>query len=581
MASRRLAGRSRPQPHPLPPTRISGAGGGGRRGRSDTVDGVGTDLDRGREAFGRREWGLAYAGLRASEAVVPLDLDDLERLATAAALTGHADDSDVAWARAFRELARRGDGPRAARCAFWLGVGLLNRGEAARGEGWLARARRQVEDGPGECAELGYLALPAAISQVYGGEAAAACEAASTAAGIGERCGDPDLVAFARLVQGRALMRMGRTAEGMALLDEVMVAVVGDEVSPMLAGDIYCSVIEGCNEVYDLRRAHEWTAALTQWCEAQPDLVPYRGHCQVHRAEILLRDGAWPNANDAAMDAYERLTRPPPHPAAGNAAYLLADLHRLRGEYTRAEESYREASRWGRQPQPGLALLRLAQGQTDTAEASIRRTLTEATDPAVRPVQLAAAVEILLAAGDLARARNAAAELVEIAADADTSILDAMAAHCTGAVRGAEGNQPGALAALRRAWTLWQRVEAPYEAARARTLLGQACRDAGDEDSALMEFDAATAVFARLGAAPEVTRLEALVRRPPAAPAGLTVREVDVLRRVATGRSNREIAADLVLSEATVARHVSNILTKLGVRSRSAATAFAYENGVV
>lgn len=542
---------------------------------------MGTDLDRGREAFGRREWGSAYAGLRASDAMAPLALDDLERLATAAALTGHEDDSEVAWARAFREVAGRGDGPRAARCAFWLALGLLNRGEAAQGEGWLARARRQLEDGPSECAELGYLALPMAINQVYGGQAAAACATAATAAGVGERCGDPDLVAFARLVQGRALMRMGRTAEGMALLDEVMVGVLGDEVSPLLAGDIYCSVIEGCNEVYDLRRAHEWTVALTQWCEAQPDLVPYRGHCQVHRAEIMLRDGAWPGADDAASDAYARLTRPPPQPAAGSAAYLLADLRRLRGEYAGAEESYREASRWGREPQPGLALLRLAQGRTDTAVASIRRTLAQAADPAARPVVLAAAVEILLAAGDLPGAREAGDHLVGIAAEVDAPILDAMAAQWSGAVHVAAGDQLAASATLRRALTLWQRVGAPYEAARARTLLGRACRDAGDEDSALMEFDAAAAVFARLGAAPEAARIAALARRRPPAPAGLTARELDVLRRVATGRSNREIAADLVLSEATVARHVSNVLTKLGVRSRSAATAFAFEHGLV
>ena len=545
------------------------------------VERVGADLDRGRAAFHRREWGTAHAALRASDAEAPLEPDDLERLATAATLTGHEGDSEAAWTRAFRELIRRGDGPRAARCAFWLAAQLLNRGEAARGEGWLSRARRQIADATSECAESGYLTLPAAIGQVYGGEAAAACETAATAAGIGERCGDPDLVAFARLVQGRALMRMGRTAEGMALLDEVMVAVLGDEISPMLAGDIYCSVIEGCNEVYDLRRAHEWTVALTHWCDAQPDLVPYRGHCQVHRAEIMLRHGAWPNAADTVGDAYERLTRPPPHPAAGNAAYLIADLRRLRGEHARAEESYREASRWGREPQPGLALLRLAQGRADTAAASIRRALAEVTDPAHRPALLAAAVEILLAADDLPGARAAVADLVEIAVDADAPILDAMAAHWTGAVRRADGDQPGALAALRRAWTLWQRVEAPYEAARARTLLGLACRDARDEDSASMEFDAAAAVFAQLGAASEVARVEALARRPPAAPAGLTAREMDVLRRVASGRSNREIAADLVLSEATVARHVSNILAKLGMRSRSAATAFAYEHGLV
>jgi DNA-binding CsgD family transcriptional regulator len=542
---------------------------------------VGTDLDRGREAFDRREWGQAYARLAAADAVTPLDLDDLERLATAASLTGHEDDSDAARERAYRESVRRGDRTRAARCAFWLAAGLINRGEAARGEGWLARARRQLDDGPPDCAEVGYLALPDAIRMVYTGEAATAVETAAKAAVLGERCGDPDLIAFARLVQGRALMRTGDTAAGLALLDEVMVAVLGDEVTPLLAGDIYCSVIEGCTEVFDLRRAHEWTVALTRWCDAQPDLVPYRGHCQVHRAEIMLRHGAWPDAAEAAADAHERLTRPPAHPAAGNAAYLRADLRRLRGEFAGAEEGYREASRFGREPQPGLALLRLAQGRIDLAEAAIRRTLAEAADPTARPVLLAAAVEILLAAGDVPAARVAADDLVAIARDCDAPILDAMAAHWTGAVHGAEGDQAAALAALRRAWTCWQRVQAPYEAARVRMLLGEACRAAGDEDSALMEFDAAGAVFLRLGAAPDVARIEAAARRSPAAPGGLTPREVDVLRRVATGRSNREIATDLVLSEATVARHVSNILTKLDVRSRSAATAFAYEHGLV
>jgi DNA-binding CsgD family transcriptional regulator/tetratricopeptide (TPR) repeat protein len=542
---------------------------------------VGAELDRDREAFEHRAWAEAFAGLRAADARVPLEPDDLERLATAAALTGHEEVSADAWGRAFHELVRRGDRSRAARCGFWLAMGLLNRGEAARGEGWLARARRQLEEETAECAALGYLALPAAISQVYGGETAAAFVAAQAAAGVGERCGDPDLVAFARLVQGRALMRMGRVAEGMSLLDEVMVSVLGDEVSPLLAGDVYCSVIEGCNEVFDLRRAHEWTVALTRWCDAQPDLVPYRGHCQVHRAEIMLRHGAWPNANDVAADAYDRLTRPPPEPAAGNAAYLLADLCRLRGEYAEAEESYREASRWGRDPQPGLALLRLAQGRTQPAEAAIRRALAETTDPAARPMLLAAGAEILLATGDVRVARDAVDELTAMAAGTDAPFLDAMAAHWNGAVRGAEGDQPAAHDALRRAWTLWQRVEAPYEAARVRVLLGHACRASGDEESALMEFEAAGEVFARLGAAPEAAQVAALTRRPRSAPFGLTGREVDVLRRVSTGGSNREIAVDLSLSEATVARHVSNILTKLDVRSRSAATAFAHRHGLV
>jgi ATP/maltotriose-dependent transcriptional regulator MalT len=456
-------------------------------------------LELGRAAFAGQAWADAFDRLSAADRETPLEPGDLERLAAAAFLVGREDESAEAWARAHHERLARGETGPAARCAFWLAFGLLNRGELARGGGWVARARRVVADGP-DRAEHGYLLWLAAFQSLLEGETAAALAGFEQAATQGERWGEPDLAALARAGAGRALIRLGRTGPGVALLDEVMVAVETGELSPIVVGDLYCTVLEGCQELFDLRRAQQWTAVLTGWCAAQPDLVPYRGQCLLHRAELMQLHGAWSDAMEEARRAYERFLQPAAHPAAGAAAYQLAELHRLRGEAAEAEEAYRLASRWGREPQPGLALLRLAQGQLAAARAAIRRVLDEAAD---RP-------------------------------------------------------------------------------ARARVGIGLACRELGDQDSAAMELDGARWVFQQLGAAQELARVEALAGRGRAGAAGgLTAREVQVLRLVATGRTNRVIAAELVLSERTVDRHVSNIFTKLGVSSRAAATAWAYEHQLV
>jgi DNA-binding CsgD family transcriptional regulator len=535
----------------------------------------------GRECFDRRAWADAFAELSAADREAPLEPEDVERLATAAYLLGRDEESVELWERAHRELMRRGDEERAARCAGWMVFVLMNGGEFARASGWLARARRLLDDGQRDCVERGHLLVPLAVQHAFAGDWPSAHAISGQAAEIGDRFGDIDLVTLARNIQGRALIGQGRTVEGMTMLDEVMVAVMADEVSEIVAGAVYCSVIEACQEVFDLRRAQQWTAALTHWCESQPDLVPFSGNCLVHRAEIMQLHGAWPDAVDAAERACERLLRRG-QPAVGAAFYQQAELHRLCGEFAQAEEAYNKASRWGREPQPGLARLRLAQGQVGAAEAVIRRAADGAQDRLVRSRLLPALVEIVSAAGDVDAARAAADELSEMAADLDAPLLRALAIDAQGAVLLLEGDARAALGALRLAWTAWQELEVPYEAARVRVLSALACRQLGDEETAEMELDAARWVFQELGAVPDFARAQALSRKAAGKPAGgLTARELEVLRLVATGKTNRSIAADLFLSEKTVARHVSNIFAKLGLSSRAAATAYAYEHELV
>jgi DNA-binding CsgD family transcriptional regulator/tetratricopeptide (TPR) repeat protein len=538
-------------------------------------------VERGRTLFARRAWGEAYAQLAAVDRDAPLAREDLERLAVAAFLVGRDEESADAWSRAHQACVQAGDAPRAARCAFWLAFGLINRGQVARGNGWLARARRLLDEGHHDCVEQGYLLMPAGIEAYVAGDPVTASARFDQAAAIGERFRDPDLLTLARTGQGRAQVHLGQVAAGLALLDEVMVAVTADGVSPILVGATYCSVMDACREVFDLRRAQEWTAALTHWCAAQPDLVPYRGQCLVYRAEIMQRHGAWPDAAAEARRACAWLTQPP-DPAAGAAYYQRAELHRLRGEFARAEQAYRRASQLGRTPQPGLALLRLAQGQRDAAAMAIRQAVAEAHDRLSRAQVLAAHAEIMLAVGDVPAARAAADELMAVATDLAAPLLGAVATQATGAVLLAEGDARAAVEALRRAWTAWQELEAPYDAARVRVLIGLAYRALGDHDTAAMELDAARWVFRQLGAVPDAVHVDALVRTStPQAAGGLTAREVEVLRLVAAGKTNRAIAADLVLSERTVDRHVSNIFAKLGLSSRAAAAAYAVEHSLV
>lgn len=543
-------------------------------------------VGEGRSAFASDSWAETCRHLERADADQPLSLDDLERLAVATYLVGREEDSTRVWARAFHMARDAGDPKRAVRSAFWVAFVLLNRGDLAGGNGWTARARRLLSDEAEEIEAAGRVAYLEALHAVFTGDADTAKEAFARAIEAGDSCGDTDLATLARLGLGRALIRLVRHDKGLSFLDEAMVAVREREVSPLVVGDSYCTAIDGCRETFDLRRARRWTEELSAWCDRHVDLVAFRGLCLLHRAEILQLGGEWPAALDEARHAEEYVGRPSGHLARGAACYQRGELHRLRGEFDDARDAYEQARQHGRDPQPGLALLWLAEDRLEASVAAIQRKLTEARSAISRSRLLPASVEVFLADGESEAAREVCDELGEIARAFNSRLLQAHGAYCEGAVDLADGKLELALGALRHALEEWQDLDVPYEAARTRVLIARACRQLGDHDTATSEVEAARMTFLQLGAAADIASLDKPADdrdplEPKAEEFGLTGRELEVLRHLASGRTNRAIAEELFISERTVDRHVSNILTKLRVSSRTAATAYAYDHDLV
>jgi ATP/maltotriose-dependent transcriptional regulator MalT len=537
-------------------------------------------LEAGRAAYAARDWLEAHYLLREADEQSGLEAEDLELLSLAARMLGRDDDALTALERAHHRYLERGETLRSVYCATWLGMSLAYRGAVGPAGGWLARAQRLLDDQPDETAAHGYLLLPVMFRHDAAGEFEAAATVAGQAAAIGQRHSDRDLFALAVHGQGQMLLKAGHVQDGLALLDEAMVAVTADELSPFVVGLVYCGVILACQAVFEVGRAREWTLALTTWVEQQNDLVAFTGRCLVHRAEILQLGGAWDEALAEARQATGRLGDPK-NPATGVAYYREGELLRLLGDFEAAERSYRKASRAGWSPQPGLAQLRLAQGRRDAALTAIRQAVAEVREPLKRAAILPAHVEIALALGNLEEAKGALGELEAIAELYESAMLTAILAQARGAVALAGDDSSAALTSLREATRLWLELDAPYEVARSRELMSRACTELGNAEAASLELEAARELFEELRAAPDLARLT----RAGAAPAddrhGLSPRELEVLRLVASGKSNREIAGELVISEHTVARHVQNIFTKLRVSSRAAATAFAFEHGLV
>lgn len=540
----------------------------------DVID----QLRTAREAYERRDWMAAYDALSRAEPA-ELRAEDFARLATAATLLGRRNDSVQALQRSYRLHVDAGDPVAAARSAFWLAMTLTLAGEPSVAAGWVARGDRVLATVPDEVVERGYLDCPRLLQHVFAGELDRVEPLALEVIDYGSRFEDPDLLAFGLCTLGRWTLYAGRVAEGLRLLDEAMVAVTTGELSPVFAGHIYCTMIEGCQEVADYDRVAEWTAALESWCHEQPDLVLFTGQCAVHRGQVLRFQGAWAAALEEFDRAVERYLTTDSHDAVGSALAERGDVQRMLGDLDAAEASYAEAGEYGFEAQPGLAQLWQAQGRGEPAVAAVRRLLAEPRDPVHRSQILPGSTEVLLAAGEVDDAGRLAEELVRFAEEAGCAALRAMGGYARAAVQVARDDGASALPELRQALRVWSGLGARYEVARCRALLGLACRLLGDEESARSDLAAARGLCRELGARPAEQHLAGLLR--PATAGGLSPREVEVLRLVAAGRSNAEIAATLVLSEKTVARHLSNIFTKLEVTSRTAAAAYAFRHRLV
>ena len=533
-------------------------------------------LDRGRKAFVRSAWREAFLALSEVDRAAALSGRDLEELGRSAYMVGETDVYVNALERAHRAHLEAGDVLPAVRVAFWIGHSLLFRGQAVPAGGWFARAQRLFDESSEDGAERGWLLIPAWLQQMGCGDYESGYATAGEASDIARRFDDADLLWLARGDLGRALFNMGRVADGLRLVDEMLVVASVGQLSPVVTGIVYCNTIAYCVDGYAVDHAREWTDALTRWCEGQPEMEEHLGFCLVHRAELHHLTGAWTIAREEIERAAATHNRGQLNQLVrGKAAYVQGEMHRVAGDFAAAERSFREANALGYEPQPGLALLRLVQGRPDSAAAAIRRATGESTQTLRRARLLPAYVEITIAVGEFDRARAAVDELESIASTIGGAVA-AMAACAKGALLVVREEPREALIALRPGMEEWLRLGVPYEAARARVLIAQACRAVGDHDTAELELDTARAAFDRLGASPDVARVDALAGRD-GTDEGLTAREIEVLRLVASGLSNSEIAAGLVISEHTVARHLQNIFGKLGVSTRTAAAAYAFE----
>ncbi|MGH2806625.1 MAG: LuxR C-terminal-related transcriptional regulator [Actinomycetota bacterium] len=533
-------------------------------------------LSPGRAAHAEQNWPRAYELLGAQQQS-EMDADDLGALAEAAWWLGKLDEAVPARERAYEARMAAGDTRGAALEAFSLSLALGDKGADALASGWRSRARDLAEAEPRGLAAGYILSMDSAAAYHAGLTEQAISQAIETIA-IGKLNEDATLVAWATHLQGLALIKQGDVDKGWAKLDESMVAVTTTRLKPSWTGLMHCGMLLACEEFGDPRRGWQWVVATEKWLGTVPGAVLYPGVCRIHKVRIMQMRGTWSDAEAEARSACEEVIDVHVYTAA-RGYYEIAEIKRLSGDYDAAHELYKRAHQLGFDPQPGLARLRIAQGRTDAAVAGLRRALDERTDPASRGELLPHHVDVALAVGDIETATRASEELSLIAANFQSPLMSASAATCRGAVLLARGDAPGALTELRKAIAEWLHLDWLYQVARARALTAEALRAMGDEDGVTLELEAARDIFERLGADPDMRHIdETLGGRHRAN--GLSAREQEVLRLVAVGRSNKQIATELFISENTVARHIQNIFVKLGAGSRTEATAIAMKRGL-
>lgn len=567
-------------------------------------------LSEARTAFASRRWEDAYALFAQADAEAQADAngrpdapadaeaqdaagrapadagagtlgsEDLSRYARSASLTARDPEALALLERCYGQSLAAGDELIAAEFAFWLGFRLFSLGEAGRAQAWLERTR-EIADRHGDCVQQGYLLVPRIHRELLAHRNREALALAREALACAERHGEPDLAALALQLGGRALIEDGDVEAGIRMLDEAMLTATSSVAGELTRGLVYCAVLGCCERVFAVDRAREWSAVLGEWCDSQAQLGTFNGTCRVHRAGLFLFAGEW----DAALKEADRVAtaRGSDRRERAGAAYETAEVLRLRGEHSEAEAHYVAAASGGVDPQPGLALLRLVQGDVATAAAGIGRALSTTSSPLGRARLLPAAVEILQAEGRNDEAAAAARELAAISERFATPVLRAEAAHAAGRILLADGDPAAAVDPLTEALDGWQELGALYDEARERLLLGDAFDALGDAEGARMQREAARSALEALGAPPVLGASSAPAEKGSdrAGRSILSPREAEVLRLAATGITNKEIAERLALSARTVDRHISNILAKLGVPSRAAATAYAYEHDLL
>jgi class 3 adenylate cyclase len=463
-----------------------------------------------RAASERHAWQAAFDGFVSVDLDRPLGGADLESLAEAAFFTANIDTRERALERAVKAYSAEGNRTSAAGVTLRISVDLLLQGRTSIASAWIQRAGRLLE-GESEGYVHGYLALARSLAASNGGRFDEALRLAEQAVQIGTSSTDLDLQAISLVSLGMLKLGSGATADGLAMIEEATASAVNDELTPYLTGMTYCAMISACRDLNDVRRASEWTEATEQWC-SRNSVPGFPGVCRVHRAEIVALNGDWPRAASELKQATEELARYRSLPPMADGLYAIGEIRLRMGDLDAAEEGLREANAHGHTPQPALALIRLARGDARAAAKSIDAAVADTGDVWQRARLLPAQVEIDLAAGHLATARDAATELASILQTHDTPAARAKAADAAGRIRLADGEPADAIRELRLAIANWREVGAPYEIARDRLVMAAAFQAMGDDDAANLELATARAEFERLGARLDLATAEAAIQ---------------------------------------------------------------------